>query len=500
VQEGQLSVALLLSDLNDVKEVSSIFRKLGVIPHFYEDLKTFWNGTAERIPSLCIVDVKHMSDGKLALCDHPAIKAEKMPLVFFYTTNTEPLLISTFDIFSLGNLKKSEQLEGQLRSILKRVNHNIRLEKECITLRKDNFSHIEKIDRLALENQTIRQVDRFQSMVKTLCLELEELRGEKDFFKALEKVLQGVAEISEFSMMELSYNGQKLITPISHVQKFRAIPSVWLGQTCLNGIESFAQNMATQVAIDVMGGDLVSLLVKGSARHPEKVIFIKTKNEVFFNQFDWNMFEAYFNGYYISFKNKLDRDLVAEKKMISTFEAMSFLDQFLFGADPSENSDLKKIKKLDYRLIDVDLSAVVELALKKGNSRFFWHKFESEFINRLGIQVRVDFKVFEFGVAHLGFLVESKNLDFFYDELKEFASKFSYWKYFEDSEGALSQFIRPSVKMIPLSAYAYIQSTFNRKLPTETLHPTSIELSKSSAVSWERDEDFHFLREPRHEV
>ena len=500
MQEGQLSVALLLSDLKDVKEISLIFRKLGVIPHFYEDLKTFWSGTIERIPSLCIVDVKLMSDGALTLHDHPVIRSEKMPLVFFYTNNTEPLLLSTYDIFSLGNLKKSEDFEGQLRAILKRVNHNIRIEKEISILRKDNFSHIEKIDRLTLENQTIRQVDRFQSMSKTLCLELEELRGEQDFFRSIEKVLQGVDEIAEFSMMELSYNGQKLITPISHVQKFRAIPSIWLGQACLNGIESFAQNMATQVAIEVMGGDLVSLLIKGNSRHPEKVIFIKTNNEVFFNQFDWNMFEAYLNGFYISFKNKIDRDLIAEKKMISTFEAMSFLDQFLFGVDPTENSDLKKIKKLDYRLIDVDFSALVELALKKGNSRFFWHKFETEFINRLGIQVRIDFKVFEFGVSHLGFLVESKNLDFFYDELKDFSAKFSYWKYFEDSDGALSQFIRPNVKMVPLSAYAYICSSFNRKLPTESLHPTSVELSKSDTLKWERDDEFRFLNGPRHEV
>ena len=130
MQEGQLSVALLLSDLNEVKEISAVFRKLGIIPHFYEDLKTFWTGTIERIPSLCIIDVKKMSDGEFALHDHPAVKSEKLPIVFFYTKNTEPLLVSTNDFFHLGLLKKTENYESSLKAILKRLNHFIILKNQ----------------------------------------------------------------------------------------------------------------------------------------------------------------------------------------------------------------------------------------------------------------------------------------------------------------------------------------------------------------------------------
>jgi len=447
MSEG-LSVALLFSDINEVKEISAVFRKMGIIPHFYEDLKTFWQGTIDRIPSLCIVDVKKMSEGDLVLRNHSHIDTEKLPLIFFYTKNTEPLLISTNDFFHLGLLKKTENYEAPLKAILKRLNHFMAIEKENAVLKTEKNKQSELIESLKMDKLTLVQTDQYQSMVKSICLQLEEHRGEADFFRAVEKVFQGVDEIAEFAMMELSFNGQKLLSPISHVQKFRAIPSLWLGQACTNGIELFAQNMATQVAVDLMGGDLVSILIKGNQAKPDKIMFVKAKNELFYNQFDWNMLEAYLNGFYASFRNKLDAEPTPSKKFTSTFEAMSFLDQFLFEKT-----------KMDYRLIDVDLSALVDLVMKKGGHRFFWTKFEKEFINKLEIQSRCDFRVFDYGVNHLAFLVNATDLDAFFDELKEFSSKFSYWKYFEDSEGVLAQIINPKVAMVPLSAYAYLKFT-----------------------------------------
>lgn len=449
MSEG-LSVALLFSDINEVKEISAVFRKLGIIPHFYEDLKTFWQGTIDRIPSLCIVDVKKMSEGDLVLRNHPHIDTEKLPLIFFYTKNTEPLLISTNDFFHLGLLKKTENYEAPLKAILKRLNHFMTVEKENKVLKAEKQTQNEIIETLKMDKLTLVQTDQYQSMVKSVCLQLEEHRGEADFFRAVEKVFQGIDEIAEFALMELSFNGQKLISPISHVQKFRAIPSLWLGQACTNGIELFAQNMATQVAVDLMGGDLVALLIKGNLAKPDKIMFVKAKNELFYNQFDWNMLEAYLNGFYASFRNKLDAEPTAEKKFASSFEAMSFLDQFLFEKT-----------KMDYRLIDVDLTPLMDLVLKKSGNRFFWNKFEKEFINKLEIQSRCEFRVFDYGVNHLAFLVNAGNLDAFFDELKEFSSKFSYWKYFEDSEGVLAQIINPKVTMVPLSAYAYLKSTLN---------------------------------------
>jgi len=482
MSEG-LSVALLFSDINEVKEISAVFRKLGIIPHFYEDLKTFWQGTIDRIPSLCIVDVKKMSEGDLVLRNHPHIDSEKLPLIFFYTKNTEPLLLSTNDFFHLGLLKKTENYEAPLKAILKRLNHFMAIEKENRELQTEKQKQSELIESLKMDKLTLVQTDQYQSMVKSVCLQLEEHRGEADFFRAVEKVFQGIDEIAEFAMMELSFNGQKLLSPISHVQKFRAIPSLWLGQACTNGIELFAQNMATQVAVDLMGGDLVALLIKGNQARPDKIMFVKAKNELFYNQFDWNMLEAYLNGFYASFRNKLDAEPTPAKKFTSTFEAMSFLDQFLFEKT-----------KMDYRLVDVDLTPLIDIIMKKSGQRFFWNKFEKEFINKLEIQSRCDFRVFDFGINHFAFLVNATDLDAFFDELKEFSSKFSYWKYFEDSEGVLAQIINPKVAMVPLSAYAYLKSTQNAQLANmeKAVDKESLAKLKTRELIWGK--------EPIHEV
>lgn len=498
MREGQLSVALLLSDLNEVKEISAVFKKLGIIPHFYEDLKTFFSGTMERIPSLCIVDVKKMSEGDFILRNHPAVLSEKLPLIFFYTKNTEPLLVSTNDFFHLGFLLKSKDYESPLRTILKRLNHFMQLELENRTLKNDKHSLAETIEKLKYEKLAMQQTDQYQSMVKTVCLKLEASAGESDFFKALEKVFQGIDEISEFALMELSFNGQKLISPISHVQKFRAIPSLWLGQACPNGIELFAQNMATQVAVDVMGGDLVSLLIKGNRARPDKIVFIKACNELFYNNFDWNMLEAYINGFYARFKNKIDSEPSVEKKFPSSFQAMSFLDQFLFGNNPLEGDDKKSVSQLDYRLVDVDLTHLMEVILKKPSNRFFWGQFEKEFINKLEIQTRTDFRVFEYGVNHLAFLVTARQLDSFFSELKDFAARFSYWKYFSESDGVLSEMITPKVSMVPLSAFAYLKACQNASL---AMHARLNELnSNKEALAKLKTKELIWGRAPNNEI
>ena len=452
--DGKVSVALLLSDINEVKEISSVFKKLGVIPHFYEDLKTFWSGTLERMPALCIVDVKKMSEGDLVLRNHPAVMAEEMPLLFYYTPNTEPLLVSTHHFYHLGVLKQSSNYEGPLKAILKRLNKVSALEQHYHMLKVTTTAQKEQIERLEIELRDIDRADNYQSMVKNVCLEFEKYRFEADFFKALSSVFHGVEEIEEFAFLELSFNGQKLISPISHIQKFRSIPSLWLGQACVNGIELFAQNMATTVAVDIMGGDLVSLLIKGSEGKVDKMIFIKSQNETFFNNFDWNLLEAYLNGFYATFKNKLSTPISTERKFNSAFEAMSFIDQFLFGQTVSEVVANKNLN--DMRLIDLDLSSLLQVVLKKGQNRFFWNRFSTEFINKLEIQSRTDFRFFEYGVGNLGFLVKAADLDLFFDQLKDFSNRFQYWKYFEDTEGVLAQLIQPKVTMSPLSAHAYL--------------------------------------------
>ena len=479
-----LSVALLLSDIAEVKEISSVFRKLDIIPHYYEDLNSFWNGTLEKMPALCVVDVKNMSDGKLVLRDHPLVQAEEMPLLFYYTENTEPLLFSTYDLFNLGTLKKTSSYEGPIKTVLKRINKLMSLERENLNLKIAWNSHLEKIELLEEQNKDSQKQEGYRFMATDLILALEESRCEADFFNAIEKVFSTVDEFSEYSIMELSFNGQKLISPILHNKKFRMIPSLWLGQACANGIELFAQNMATQVAMDLMGGQLVSLLIKGQKRQPDKMIFIKSRGELFFNTFDWNLLESFLSGLYASYELKLKQELSSENNFSSTFHAMSFLDQFVFGKTIHDHTTESKMS--NYRLINLDLSSLIDLIHRKGNQRFFWNKFYQEFINKLEIQSRINFKFFSYGVQCISFLVDAGDLDCFFDELKEFSNKFFYWKYLETPEGILALEIKPKVTMVPLSSFAYLKSVQNENNPPELLSKKEAQ-KRTKEIIWGRE-------------
>jgi hypothetical protein len=481
-----LSVAILLSEVSEVKEISAVFRKLNIIPHYYEDLSSFWKGTLEKTPALCVVDVKCMSDGELVLRDHPFVKTEEMPLLFYYTELTEPLLYSTFDLFNLGNLKKTTSYEGPLKSILKRLNRFMELERENYNVSVEQRINLEKIQFLELNNDNLIKEDSYRTMAADIANRFSEAKEEADFFQAVEKIFNNVEEFLEFSLLELSFNGQKLISPISYNKKFRMIPSIWLGQSCNSGIEVFAQNMATQIAMESMDGQLVSLLIKGQKANPDKIIFIKSKDELFFNAFDWNLLESFLSGLNAIYELKLKKEINLENNFTSTFEAMNFLDQFLFGKTVYDqtNTDLKKMA--DYRLISVDLADLVEVVLKKGNQRFFWNKFYQEFNNKLELQTRINFKVFSSGVTTLAYLVEAHDLDMFFNELKSFSSKFFYWKYFENSDGVLGVEIKPKVAMVPLSSYAFLQATKKETAISELNKKTEAE-ARTKEIIWGRD-------------
>ncbi len=481
-----LSVALLLSDIAEVKEISAVFRKLDIIPHYYEDLNSFWNGTLEKMPALCIIDVKCMSEGQLILRNHPLIQTEEMPVLFYYTEHTEPLLFSTYDLFSLGTLKKTTSYEGPLKSVLKRINKMMSIERENLNNKLLQKSHLEKMEQLELKTENLQKVDTYQKMTTEIILEMENLRGEVDFFAAIEKIFSKVDEILEFSILELSFNSQKLISPISHSKKFRMIPSLWLGQACPNGIEVFAQNMASQVAMELMGGELVSLLVKGSKLQPDLIIFIKSREEVFFNSFDWNLFESFISGLFASYELKIKKQLTEDNKFTSSFQAMSFLDQYVFGKTANEYALTNSNQNVDYRLINVDLSSLLDIIHKKGSQRFYWNKFYQEFINKLEVQTRVEFKFFSYGVNSISFLIDANSLDYFFNELKDFTNKFYYWKYFENTDGVLALEVKPKVTMVPLSSLAFLKAVRSEHTAVELLNKGDAQ-KKTREIIWGRE-------------
>ncbi|MBL6990070.1 MAG: hypothetical protein ISR65_09845 [Bacteriovoracaceae bacterium] len=453
----QLSVALLTKDLNETKEISDIFRKTGVIPHFYEDLKSFWYGTIENIPSLCLVDVTKMSAKELLFKNHPHIKTDKMPVVFLYSQQTLPLLYSTFEIAHLGLINKSSNIGGQLKPILKRINSTMDLQNEI----EKGQAFKRQTEHQALKYtetmEVFKQREYYNDALKELMKAFASARSASDFFEACSKVFTSLNVIAEYSFLELSENGQKLISQRSSNKKFRRIPSLWLGKTCLQGIEPFAQNMASQVGLDIMGGELMSLMIKGRTELPEKIIFLKVIDEDFLNCFDWHSLENFLSGQnaYFELKNISAPDEI--ERYISPWKLMDILDEssvkdFKYQSTKSDDHTADEVY-----LIDIDFSNLIDLARSKFPMRFYWGKFFKEFFGKFIAQYTIDFQIISMGVEHIGILVPQTSGNSLFAGLKVFANNYPYWRYFEDAEIILAKSMKPTVKMVPLSPEAYLK-------------------------------------------
>ncbi|WP_127714982.1 hypothetical protein [Halobacteriovorax sp. HLS] len=447
---NNLTVALLLEDLELAKEFSDIFRELGVVAHFYEDLDSFWKGTLEVIPTLSLVDVKKMHEGTLLLKNHPFVKNDQLPMAFFFSSNTAPLLHSTYEFFNMGTILKGANYRGQVKSILKRLNKMLSYEQRIskIEIEKNKLSN--QVRGLIEVSQVYKEDHFYDRYLKDLCnnFETEKIRC-MDFFESCENVFSELEDISEFAYLELSSNGQRLLSPESTSMKFVTIPSLFLGRTCHNGIEEFAQNMGSQVAVDLLGGEVMSLNIKGKRNNPDLIIYLKLNDITLSEKLDWTALENYLNGVYASFNEGGKLSLNREARFITAWEAFSLFDKQVKSA---VNGDIKN----QFALIDINLSDIIVMAREGKSGEFYWKSFYQDFIARVLNAYPKDLKFISMGVNNLGVLCEYAHLDQAMTHLKNIAHRFSYWRYFENADTLLAKSLRPEVKMIPASAEAYL--------------------------------------------
>ncbi len=444
-----LSVSLLLDDLEDVRKISNVFKQIGILPNYYEDLKSFWNGTLEQMPSIAVVDVKKMSQGEYILKNHPYIQTGELPMVFFYSRESSPLLFSTFEMFTLGTIEKNSNYVGNLKSILRRYNKLASIEQNNYDLRM-NANKFEKQLGKAIEELQLYKEEEFFS--KTLDKMISEFEGNKGYglLESMYRIFDNHSMIDEFTVLELSANGTRLISPPSVAKKFKKIPPIWPGKSCSHGIEDFAVNMANHVVLELMGGDTMSLMVYGKHENPAKIVFVKTSDELMLNSFNWEKLEQYLTNNYI--RELLRREDSDEKgeRVISTWEFLGILDHELMRSrDESSNQN-------DLCLIDLDFSTIIDFVKKDNKITFYWGDFYKDFVTRLHTQFKFKFTISAMGADHLGVLVDQRYSEKVFVELKAIVSKFSFWKYFEEVNVVLAKTLQVKVQMVPSSSISYL--------------------------------------------
>lgn len=446
--DSGLSVALLISDLKVAKELSQIFRKTGVIPHIYESLTTFWTGIMNDRPNLCVVDVRLMNDGELIFKNHPSVLDGSLNVSFLWNDDCEPLLFSTYEIFNYGLIHEKGSYLGQVKSILKRFNQFQDMAFEKSQSQSQAMDLEGRIGRVIQANEEIKEREYFDNFLKSTMTKFDAQRNQADFIDAVRNVFGTISEFQNYSILELSKSGQKLFSPKIEEFKFQEIPSLWLGRTCEKGIEFFAQNMASQVALELLGGNLMSLLIRGKQEHPEKMIFIKVETEEMLESFQWETFERYLSGLYCYFQYRNQHTDSSEESVWQPWELFQFLEQSGLGAIPGETV---RGGFENWAMIDLDFSSLEKTIKEKEGIRFFFKNFFKDFTTGLRNQKGLDFYVTCFGIKNMTLLMGRENLDENFIALKSYCKRFPFWKYFEETDIALTRSLMPTVKMVPLS-------------------------------------------------
>lgn len=284
------TVALLLSDATLAREFSNIFRDLGILAHYYPDLPNFWFSCIDEPPDFSLVDVQLLSFEGMNILEHPKVVDKSVPLSFFCRKGDLPLLQSTYQCFHLGKLFEGQNYRRELQAILRRFNEINKLKTQVNQLQ----SELDRLNRanvqLVQNVQKSKQSHDYQKTVKGLAQFFQQKLGSGPAIEGIAEVLDSWDLCQEYSFFELSPNGQKLISPNLEVEKYRQLPSLWLGQVCKNGMEPFAINLAGQVAFDQMSPSTITLQVMGAKGAPEILILISTDTETY-RFFPWRNLE-----------------------------------------------------------------------------------------------------------------------------------------------------------------------------------------------------------------
>lgn len=444
------SVSLLMADLQEAKRVTDIFKQLGIVPDVCKTEAEFLSACEKDKPHFSIVDVKKMSP---RFFEHKLIANDQLAIAFYYQLGSKPLLSTTYDIFNYGYINGHQELTGQIKSILNRFNHMDSFRSKATTALELETSYEDKLGRIATQVQKLKEKDFYHSFFKSICARLENEKSADDFLTATSRVFSNIKEIQTYTFLELSTSGHKLISPKLYFDKYKEIPSLWLGRSCAQGIEFFAQNMASQVCLELIGGDLMSLLIKGHKSEPDFMLFLKVEDEDFINHFDWESFELYLSGLYTHFKLKEKSVGASSSEFANPWSLFSFVDEIGNGVIPESHVEGGYDR---YSMIKIDFRLLVDKALGNIKQRFFWQKFYTDFFSGFEARHKVTFKLYSYGLNDTVMLIDRESEDDIKQELVRYSRKYPYWRYFEQGDLVLNENFVPEISFISTSLISLI--------------------------------------------
>lgn len=441
----ELTVAILMDDLQSAKDISLALRSQNIYAHVYQSLEEFWVAGKLQLPDLLVIDVTKMSQGSAQFRNHPAVLDGSLKYAFFSKDSTKILLQSTMGLRPVGYLHADVSLGLQVTTLTQHLSETKMLNQHLVESKA-------KVERISTRSQRIlserSEAEEFRAnfdFVRKISAEIEVDAKSADFTQSLMNKLENWDSIVSYGIFELNPSGQKLISPEISRKKFHPFPSLWLGQENLFGIEEFAQDMALQVANDLFDIAPVMLKISGGHNLPELLLFVSFAEERMIN-FPWGHLEHALSSNFR--KIKLGKELPQySSQFLPMWEALDNLDRLQ-----------KSTFDGDTKVVALSFIPLTDVIKKRAQNKFFWSSFFNDFFLQLSGRLQKSTKLSLFGPWHVMFFIPTEELEREIQTLKSFVKQFGYWKFFEDNSQVLSEEMLPELKLIPASSAYYLRS------------------------------------------
>lgn len=444
LQGIELSVAILMDDLASAKEIASALRHNNILAHHFQSLDEFWVASSIQTPDLVIVDVTKMSQGSVQFKQHPKVVDQSLCYAFFSKDSTKVLLQSTYGLKPFGYLHNDGSLPIQIMSLVERRAEVLNNQKAMKELEGRIARLQSRSQRMISDRSSAEEFKAHFEFIRGFCSEMETESLTQDFTTALVSKLEHWEAIDGYGMYELNQSGQKLISPEVSKRKYHPFPSLWLGQANHQGIEKFAEEMATQVANDLFEIEPVILKIHAGNQQPDMVLYVSFREERMMN-FPWDVFESMLSS--------------SLRRLKLHQQIPQYTSQFLPMWEALDNMD--KMQKsgvdADTRILCLSLIPIVDVAKKRIQNKFYWSAFFNDFFIQLSGRLGKSTKLSLFGPWHVMFFVPKEDLETEFQMLQTFVRQFGFWKFFEDNSQVLSEDMLPTLKLVPASSAHYLR-------------------------------------------
>jgi hypothetical protein len=441
----EFSIALLIEDIKEAKELSDSLREIGIFAHYYEDLDDLWVSINTHTPDLCIVDVKKMSQGTLLFKQHPKVQNKALKYAFYFKEATQLLLNSTHGLDHYGLIRGELNLVDQMRSILRRRNQELRLTDEVNTLTKRLDKLRQHGKRLSLTGESSQATLNQYGKLENLIAKFGRVDSVDEFSKRLVSFFNEWDDCYQFGIYQLNSTKQKLVAPKARAEKYKILPDLWLSSECTEGIKDYAQEMAYEVAYGLMDENILASRIFGIEENPDLLI-IGQYNKAELKKFNWDLLEGKLNSEYRRVLAKENMQQDKKSSIIPIFETLQTMDDVQFYKS-----------EIQHKYVTLDFSRLIDFIKQSYNNRFSWKSFSSEFCTELSNSLNGNFELSHMGVETMVIALDKKYVDTDINRLKTFCRDFQFWRYFDDTSIIVTQNLTPDIHFITPSSVNLIR-------------------------------------------